>query len=246
MLSKQQVSFIRLLQQKKFRQMYGKFLVEGDKIVQELLSSNYKIETIYSVIGWQPNIKNKNFNHVVVSESELKKISSHESPNQVIAIAEIPDFSSSSLLPLAPKLYLACDKINDPGNAGTIIRMADWFGIDTVFFSNDTVDIYNPKVVSAAKGSSFRVNCFYSNLNTLFEENIDFTDNDTYINGENIYNTPLSKNGFILMGNEANGINLALQPYIKHKISIPSFGKAESLNVAVATGIILSEFRRRE
>ncbi len=225
--------------------MYGKFLVEGDKLVRELVQSDFKVDAIYSTDSWESGAESAKNNRIPVTEDELKKISTHETPNQVIAIADIPD-TSLTRHSLPGNLYLVCDNLNDPGNAGAIIRTAEWFGIHQVFFSRGSVDIYNPKVVSAAKGSLFRVKCFYTDLHELFAENAHLTVYGTFMNGENIYLTTLDKNGFILIGNEANGIGEELLPFVQHKISIPSFGKTESLNAAVATGIIVSEFRRRQ
>ncbi len=226
--------------------MYGKFLVEGDKLVRELLASDFKVDAVYAVDNWQLGTGYGKIMPTIITESELRKISTHENPNQVVAIACIPDLSlSTSHSPLTTSLYIVCDNLSDPGNAGAIIRIADWFGIDKAFFSDASVDIYNPKVVSAAKGSLFRVNCFYTDLKKLFEENKHLKVYGTFMNGENIYKASLDKSAFILIGNEANGISEELLPYIQHKISIPSFGKAESLNAAVATGIVVSEFKRR-
>lgn len=251
MLSRQQISFIRSLHQKKYRQMYGKFLVEGDKLVRELLASRFKISTIFKIQSWKhgiPNLKNANKDYyevIEVTEAELQKISTHENPNQVIAVAEIPNSKlkiQNSKLALG--LYLACDNLSDPGNAGTIIRTAEWFGINAVFFSENSVDLYNPKVVNAAKGSLFRVPCFYINLASLFTANPQLPVYGTFMNGENIYRTKLEKDAVILIGNEANGISDELIPFIQHKITIPSFGHAESLNAGIAAGIVLAEFRK--
>ena len=252
MLSKQQLAFIRSLHQKKFRQMYGKFLVEGDKLVRELLHSGFKIDAIYSVNDWQmtshtPDESPDNqLKHVFISENELKKISTHETPNQVLAVVDIPKPKPGAIYTkLNTGLYLACDELNDPGNAGTIIRTAEWFGVDAIFFSENSVDIYNPKVVNAAKGSLFRIPCYYEDLGNIFEANRHLSVYGTFMDGENIYESNLDKNAFVLIGNEANGISHELTPFIHHRISVPAFGKAESLNAGVATGVVLSEFRRR-
>ena len=246
MLSKQQISFLRSLHQKKFRQMYGKFLVEGDKLVRELLASDYKVDAVYAVDSWQLTIGSEKISITSVTDEELRKISTHENPNHVVAIVDIPKSEiRNPKSEIKNGLVIVCDNLSDPGNAGAIIRIADWFGIDKVFFSEDSVDIYNPKVVSAAKGSLFRINCFYTDLKKLFEKNKHLKVYGTFMNGENIYKSSLDNNAFILIGNEANGISDGLLPYIQHKISIPSFGKAESLNAAVATGIVVSEFKRR-
>jgi len=246
MLSKQQLSFVKSLHIKKFRQMYGKFLVEGDKLVHELLASDYKVDAIYALAGFKIRSNKLPCPIVLVTEEELKKLSTHENPNQILAIAEIkPTSQTLSDLDLSASLCIACDNLSDPGNAGAIIRIADWFGIQNVFFSLNSVDIYNPKVVSAAKGSMFRVNCVYTDLQTLFAMHSKMPVFGTFMDGENVYHANLPKAAFILLGNEANGISPTLASYISKRISIPAFGKAESLNVAVAAGIITSEFKRQ-
>ncbi len=244
MLSKQQVSFVCSLHQKKYRQMYGKFLVEGDKLVRELLQSDFKIEAVYSLANYILVGNHKEFDHFVVSETELKKISTHENPNSVVAVAHIP-IASFYQNKLPEQLFIACDNLSDPGNAGTIIRTAEWFGIHTIFFSKNSVEIYNPKVVSAAKGSLFRTKCIYTDLRNLFAANPDIPVYGTFMNGTNIYESRLPKSAFIIIGNEANGISEELAATTQHKLSIPPFGQAESLNAAVAAAIIMSEFKRR-
>lgn len=245
MLSKQQIQFVRSLHQKKFRQMYRKFLVEGAKQVRELLTADYEIDTIYSTANFTLPLSKRKYNHAVISENELKKISTHENPDEAIAVVQIPNQKSEiGNQKLNDGLYLALDNLNDPGNAGSIIRIADWFGITKIFFSENSVDVYNPKVVNAAKGSLFRVQCIYADLKKLFEANAQFSVYGTFMRGENIYKAKLNINAIILIGNEANGISDELLPFITQKISIPSFGAAESLNAAVATGIVVSEFRR--
>ncbi len=224
--------------------MYGKFLVEGDKPVRELLKSNFKVDAIYRIQNTNYQVRSKETELIDVTETELKKISTHENPNLSIAVAQIPVSVSSGLVQ-TEGLYLVCDSLNDPGNAGSIIRIADWFGIEKVFFSENSVEVYNPKTVSAAKGSLFRVECVYTDLKKLFELNENIKVFGTFMNGNNVYTSALDKNGFILIGNEANGISDELIPFVSEKISIPSFGKAESLNAAVAAGIVVSEFRRR-
>jgi TrmH family RNA methyltransferase len=243
MLSKQQLTFLRSRQQKKFRQMYGKFLVEGDKLVNELLGSNFKVDAIYSVQGWKsvnPAIKAE---HHIITEAELQKVSTHDTPNKVIAVAEMPLLEYNNE-PLKAGLYIVLDKLQDPGNAGAIIRIADWFGVSTVFLADGSVDVYNPKVVNSAKGSLFRVQCHYVDLKQLFEANKHLSVYGTFMDGENIYRTALDKDGFIIIGNEGNGISPETEPFVTKKSAIPAWGKAESLNAAVATGIVVSEFRR--
>lgn len=246
MISKQQLSFVRSLQQKKFRQMYGKFLVEGDKLVRELLASPFKIEAIFKTPTWNGAFERGKIEVIEVTDEELRKISTHENPNQVLAIAEIPVWGRTGFDTKLPDgLYLACDNLSDPGNAGTIIRTADWFGVKHIFFSEGSVDIFNPKVVSSAKGSLFRVECHYLDLKELIIQNSEIPVYGTFMDGESIYGKPLPKDAIVIIGNEANGIGDELSALIKHRISIPNFGKAESLNAAVAAGIVLGEFRRK-
>ena len=221
--------------------MYGKFLVEGDKSVRELIESSFEIDFIYAIQDWSGS---KESAIEVISETELLQISTHEKPNQVIAVAVIP--IQQELPKLEEKLYLVCDSLSDPGNAGAIIRIADWFGIHTLFFSENSVDVYNPKVVSSAKGSLLRTNIYYVDLKKLFQENKQLNVFGTFMNGENIYEASLPESGFILLGNEANGISDELNPFLTKKLSIPAYGKAESLNAAVAAGIVVSEFKRRK
>lgn len=226
--------------------MYGKFLVEGDKLVRELLTSDFKIDVIYRLQGSNFAPQRASIPVFDVTETELKKISTHLQPNIVVAVAEIPAHNNTSNLPsVKDGLFLVCDQLNDPGNAGTILRSAEWFGIKTVFFSQNSVDVFNPKTVSAAKGSLFRLTCIYTDLHILFKKNTHLPVYGAMLNGSNIYKTELESSAFILVGNEANGINQDIHPYITQSICIPSFGKAESLNVAMATSVILSEFKRR-
>jgi TrmH family RNA methyltransferase len=245
MISKQQLSFVRSLHQKKYRQMYGKFLVEGDKLVRELLASSFKVDAIFKTSSWNYANQRDKIELIEVSEEDLRKISTHENPNQVLAVAHIPARNTEILEnPLANGLYLACDKLSDPGNAGTLVRTADWFGVENIFFSENSVDIFNPKVVSAAKGSLFRVACHYVDLKQIFSSNAHLPVYGAYMDGKSIYKYPVNQNAILVIGNEANGIGEELAPYITQRISIPNFGGAESLNAAVAAGIILGEFRR--
>jgi TrmH family RNA methyltransferase len=223
--------------------MYSKFLVEGDKAVRELLHSSFSIDAIYGLSGWVTANASPAVTTYSVNETELLQISTHDKPNQVMAVADIPMYDVNA--PLAGELYIACDQLNDPGNAGTIIRIADWFGIRTVIFSEGSVDVYNPKTVSAAKGSLFRVKVIYNDLKILFNNNKVLPVIAAAMDGENIYHAHLPNVGILLIGNEANGINEELYQYVSKKISIPSYGNAESLNAGVATGIIVSEWRRK-
>jgi TrmH family RNA methyltransferase len=182
-----------------------------------------------------------------VSDDELRKLSFLQHPQQVLAVFPIPQ---SSTLPDPDQLILALDGVQDPGNLGTIIRIADWFGIKTIYCSEDTVDAWNPKVVQATMGSIARINLIYIDLPELLDTLPDsFPVYGTLLDGEDIYQQPLSENGLIIMGNEGNGISEAVRTRINHRLLIPSFSQgdtAESLNVAIATAITCSEFRRRK
>jgi TrmH family RNA methyltransferase len=185
-----------------------------------------------------------------ITDDELHRISFLQHPQQVLALFPIPKSdSSSSLSHLSSSLSLALDGIQDPGNLGTIIRIADWFGIDTIYCSEDTADAYNPKVVQATMGSLARVNIIYLSLEALFDSlPDDFPVYGTLLDGDDIYQQPLSQNGIIVMGNEGNGISPEIRAKVNRRLLIPRFrtgDSAESLNVAIATAITCSEFRRR-
>ena len=240
MLSKNQIKLITSLQQKKYRFANQLFFAEGIKVIQELLVSNFELVHLYSTKDDFEEVANDK--KIVISESDLKKISALSTANTCLAVFKIavekPIIQSG--------LILALDSIRDPGNLGTILRLCDWFGINQIICSNETVDIYNPKVVQATMGSIARVNVNYLDLNTFIaQSNIPIF--GTFMDGDNIYKSVLPQEGIVIMGNEANGISPELEKLVKYRLSIPRFGtlqKTESLNVANATAIILSEFRR--
>ncbi len=254
MLSKNKIKQINLLKKKKYRLKYGSFFAEGKKIVAELLDSNIKIEYIVATENWLQNndLQNKEFEIIVVNDNELKKISSLTTAQEVLAVGKIPEpiFNKNEI---SENLSIILDHIQDPGNLGTIIRLADWFGIKNIFCSQNTVDLYNPKVIQASMGAIFRVNTHYLDIEKLITEFSQFSDFEifgTFLEGENIYTKNLSNKGFIVMGNEANGISQKLLHLINSKIHIPNFStnpeKTESLNVAIATAIVCSEFKKRK
>lgn len=243
-LSKNQIKSITSLKQKKYRLLHGFFVVEGIKTIRELLSSNIHLDTLYTTESFN-NDANPDIckNEILISEIDLKRISFLTTPNKALAIFKIP----------APKtidkneLIIALDDIRDPGNLGTIIRLCDWFGIKDLVCSNETVDCFNPKVVQATMGSISRVNITYVDLPSFLKE-VEVSIFGTFMDGENVYNKSLPKNGVLILGNEANGISKDIEEIIKEKIAIPRFGNiqaTESLNVATATAILLSEFRRK-
>ena len=252
MISKNQIKFIRQLELKKYRKREGLFVAEGPKVVGDLLR-RYQPEAIYATEEWKQGDRN---NVIPVTDEELRRISFLQHPQQVLALFPIPsDTSLRSLSPLTShlspltSLSLALDGVQDPGNLGTIIRIADWFGIDTIFCSEDTADAYNPKTVQATMGSIARVHIIYCDLQQLFDAlPADYPVYGTLLDGEDIYRQPLSQEGIIVMGNEGNGISEAIRQRVNRRLLIPCFREgdtAESLNVAIATAITCSEFRRR-
>jgi len=240
MLSKNQIKFIRSLKKKKFRQANRLFLAEGVKVVDELISSSFKIHKIYGTASFQNTLKIDELQ--IITEKELKMISDFTNPNQVIGIFEIPEKKE----PLNQGLTVALDDINDPGNLGTIIRLCDWFGVSQLICSTNTVDCFNPKVVQASMGSLTRVQINYVDLSAyLSEEKREIY--GTFLDGENIYSSEHEMNSVLVLGNEANGISERIEALVQRKLTIPQFGdqkQTESLNVATATAIFLSEFRR--
>jgi TrmH family RNA methyltransferase len=240
-LSKSQIKLISSLQQKKYRVKNGLFVAEGIKVVKELLNSNLELAQLFLVEGAEVIFEDVSFQ--VVSENELKKVSSLKTPNDVLALFKIPEAKEI----ISDGLVLALDELNDPGNLGTIIRLCDWFGISQLVCSKNTVDCYNSKVVQSSMGSLPRVQINYCDLASYLE----FNTSKKYIadmNGEVVYDAAIPKNGVLIMGNEANGISEQIRAANYNKLTIPRFGEmqaTESLNVATATAILLSEFKRR-
>ena len=248
MISKNQIKYIRQLEQKKFRKREKCFVAEGPKVVGDLMQQ-YQPKAIFATDEWTKEVESFDYSKLTtVSPDELRRISFLQTPQQVLALFPIPE-QTSYLSPLTSHLYLALDSVQDPGNLGTIIRIADWFGIDTIYCSEDTADAYNPKVVQATMGSLAHVHIIYTDLLQLFDKlPKDFPVYGTLLDGNDIYQQPLSEHGIIVMGNEGNGISEAIRQHVTHRLLIPNFHQgpsAESLNVAIATAITCSEFRRR-
>ena len=240
MVSKNQIKLITSLQQKKYRFANQLFFAEGIKVIQELIASNFELIHLYTTQNDFDEVSTDK--KVIISESDLKKISALASPNTCLAVFKMPAEKKI----IESGLILALDSIRDPGNLGTILRLCDWFGIDQLICSKETVDIYNPKVVQATMGSIARVNVNYVDLETFINQT-QLPVFGTFMDGTNIYKTNLPQEGIIIMGNEANGISPELEKLAKNRLAIPRFGnlqKTESLNVATATAIVLSEFRR--
>lgn len=238
-LSQNKIKQIRGLHQKKNREEQGLFLVEGEKMVLEVLRNSPQLVRYCVVVeGFENELVNK-VESFVCSAEELKKISTLTTPNKLIAVVEKLTF-----LPENQSLILALDSIQDPGNLGTIIRTADWFGIKRIVCSKTTVDCYNTKVIQASMGSFLRVEVVYLDLHDYLSKS-DLPVYGALLEGENVYQSKLNTPGILLMGNEGNGISEDLKQFITDPVTIPQFGSAESLNVAVATSILLSEFSRR-
>jgi TrmH family RNA methyltransferase len=240
MVSKSQIKLITSLQQKKYRKQEQLFIAEGIKVVQELLHSNFELLDLYTTKQDFLTVQ-KDKVHAITAD-ELKKISALTTPNTCLAVFKIPKAKER----VEEGLIIALDDVRDPGNLGTIIRLCDWFGVATLFCSEESVDVYNPKVVQATMGSISRVNVMYGNLETfLLQSKLPVF--GTFMDGKSIYQEKLPKEGIIVMGNEANGISSAVEKLVAKRIAIPRFGNlqvTESLNVATATAIILSEFKR--
>jgi len=248
MLSKNKIKYIRSLEMKKFRTESGWFLAEGNKLVRDILPF-FECELLVAKPSWMAQQGDIRAGELIVAESDdIEKASLLKTPQDVIAVFKQPQYLLDKE-ELKQSLNLVLDGIQDPGNLGTIVRLADWFGIKNVICSPDTADVFNPKTVQATMGAIARVKVFYTPLPELLNELLDFPVYGAFLEGKNIYEETLSAAGLIVMGNEGKGISPSLTQYISHKLYIPNYPvgteTTESLNVAVATAIICSEFRRR-
>lgn len=248
MLSKNKIKFIRSLEMKKNRKENGVFLAEGNKLVSDL-SSHFKCRLLIGTEQW---IKSNNVHAeetVTVEKNDLSRVSLLKTPQDVLAVFEMPAHHVSFDKP-RNELCLALDDVQDPGNLGTIIRIADWFGIRHIYCSNGTVDAFGPKTVQATMGALARVQLHYCDIKKLISSLENTPVFGTFLDGDNMYNCELSGNGLIVMGNEGNGISKDVSELINRRILIPNYPQGnettDSLNVAVATAIVCSEFRRRQ
>lgn len=245
-ISNADIKMINALNKSHGRKKHHAFLVEGVKLVAEVLESDINVQIIAATDQWikeNPSYA-QNDNFRLINERELKKISNFSTSNQVVAVAQKPE--DIELKIADDELVLVLDTIQDPGNMGTIIRTADWYGINTIICSKETVDAYSPKVVQSSMGSVFRSQIYYTDLVDFLKKQ-DKPIYGSLLNGENVYNIELQTSGFIIMGNESKGISSDVKKFITQAIYLPSFkgSKAESLNAAIACGIILAEFRRK-
>lgn len=248
MLSKNKIKYIHSLEQKKYRKEENAFLAEGGKLVGDL-NGHFHCLLVLGTSQWLQNNSHFKADEVIeVTHEELSKASLLKSPKDVLAVFEIPTFTFKTCQ-IRESLCLALDDVQDPGNLGTIIRIADWFGIEHIFCSNGTVDAFNPKTVQATMGALARIKLHYCNLEELIDSLEDTPVYGTFLDGTDMYKEDLSDRGLIVMGNEGNGISDDIRRKINRKILIPNFPKgcetSESLNVAVATAIVCAEFRRR-
>lgn len=245
MISKQQAKFVKSLKLKKYRKKAACFLVEGAKNVIELLSSDYEIRNLFVTEKFlleAPNQLLSKIEYQICTEKELANMGTFQTNEYALAVAIIKsvsvDFSKENLI-------LALDDISDPGNLGTIIRIADWYGLNTIVASLGSADLYNPKVVNASMGSFCRINVHYLELESFLSSNNDREVFGAMLNGENVHGVQVNVPAIILMGNESNGVSSALNKFINRKITIPKIGNAESLNVAISTAIICDNLIRK-
>jgi RNA methyltransferase, TrmH family len=245
MLSKNTLKFIKSLQQKKFRKQENAFFVEGSKNVTELLDSDFDITHLLYTEKFESENRNllKGFKGeaFLVTQKILESAGSFQSNDSALAVAKIkvndpPQIAKSELM-------LALDDVRDPGNLGTIIRIADWYGIKHIICSEESADIYNPKVLNSSMGSFTRVNVYYTDLYTYLPT-LDLPIYGAFLGGKDIHQQNLKSTGIILMGNESNGISERIGELVTERLTIPRFGHAESLNVAIATAIICDNFKR--
>lgn len=238
MISKNEVKYIQSLSHKKNRDADGVFIAETPKLVNELLQSSVSVKKIYATPAWQPQCST-NAAITEVNESMLQRISQLETPNKVLAIAAKKKLSQ---IQFNNQFTLMLDGIQDPGNLGTIVRIADWFGITQIVAAPDTADCYNPKAVQSSMGSIARVNVWYEELATLLV-NVQVPVFGALLQGESVYKLRhLQKEGILVIGNESKGIRGPVLAFVQYPVTIPRTGGAESLNAAVATGILLSHF----
>lgn len=244
MLVKSQVKYIQSLSQKKLRDEEGVFVAEGPKIINELLQSpNIRAQQIFATEEWASQKKGLDPALVVtVSPAELERLSFQQTPNQVVGVFTKPVFPET--ISWNNIISLMLDTIQDPGNMGTIMRCADWFGIKQIICSPDSADVFNPKVVQSSMGSISRVQVFYQHLPAFLDEHGNVPVYAATLDGKDLYSYTGIQSGIVLIGNESKGIQEDLLKKSIHRITIPRRGEAESLNAAVATGIILSHIVR--
>ncbi|QJW90262.1 RNA methyltransferase [Spirosoma taeanense] len=254
MLSKNQIKSIQSLHQKKFRQQQGAFLVEGAKSVQEVLQSDFDVELVVATEAYYKengSLTDRQRTPVeIASAAELTRIGTLESNNAALAVVRTKE--NRPLVAEAGEIALILDDIRDPGNLGTILRIADWYGVRKILCSETTADVYNPKVISASKGSFTRVNWWYGDLTQFLNQQVSAEAGKpvhplygAFLNGADVHKMPFGSGGYLVMGNESNGISAAVEQYVTQRVTIPRYGGAESLNVGIATAVLLDNWRRQ-
>jgi len=243
MISRNEIKYIKDLSRKTIRFSEGKFVVEGEKLVDELLKSNFAIAALYATEGWVNSLAT---DVMIVTEKELSRISHLKTPNKVLAVVQMPEFWDLDETDTGLTLFL--DRINDPGNLGTIIRMADWFGVKHIVCTKQSVDVFNNKVIQSSMGSIFRIPVEYVEGAEFIEEYKEQYPNHPIIGaamqGDELGSFSFPKDGLLIMGSESHGIQDDIDAFVTKHITIPKFGNAESLNVGVATGVLLWEWKR--
>lgn len=257
MLSKNRIKLIHSLEQKKARRTVGLFVAEGPKLVGELLAS-FPCTYLAATAEWfrrngaeTARLRAAGTEVDEITEAELQRASLLRAPQEIVALFVLPSDEAEEPLPPADRLCLALDGVQDPGNLGTIVRLADWFGIEHIFCSPDTADVYNPKAVQATMGALARVRLHYTALSDLLRRTAEagLPVYGTFLDGQNLYEQPLEQRGVIVMGNEGKGVSREVEQRVTRKLYVPNYpaGRAtsESLNVAIATAVVCAEFRRR-
>lgn len=245
MLSKNTVKFIKSLHQKKYRAEHQKFFVEGEKSVVEVINSNFVIDFLVATPDFIERhnvlLKKCSFEIIQATKNQLESLGQYQSNDSALAV--VKQKVNEAFRPDQNELVVALDDVRDPGNLGTIIRIADWYGIKKLLFSSQTADFYNPKVIQASMGSFTRIQFFYGDLPTVLSS-WSLPVYGAFLDGENLHSLSKVEPGVILMGNESKGISPEVEPFVSRKITIPAFGSAESLNVAIATAVLCDNFKR--
>lgn len=245
MLSKNTVKFIKSLHQKKYRVAEGLFFVEGEKSVVEVLKSDFLVNLLLVTESFEGRnlsmLKTYKGELIRVTQTQLEQLGQYQSNDSALAIVRMKP--NVSFLPAKNELIIALEDVRDPGNLGTIIRIADWYGIKKMVLSPQTAEFYNPKVIQATMGSFTRVQFFYENLDVVFSK-WKLPVYGAFLEGDNVHELAKIEPGVILMGNESKGISSEIEKWVSKKVTIPGFGQAESLNVAIATAILCDNFKR--
>lgn len=240
MINKNELKYIQSFAHKKHWAQESVFIIEGPKMLQEAIQANWVIEKIYATKEWDANLGNSGGDIEEIDDIMLSRISHLQTPNQVVALVQKKQYTNP--VHYEDNFTIILDGIQDPGNLGTIIRTADWFGIQQIVVTEDTAGLYNPKVIQSTMGSCFRVNVQVADIGSILKDS-KLPVVGTLLNGSSVYEASMPPKGFLIIGNESKGIRPNLKEFITQPISIPSFGNAESLNAAVAAGIVLSHWK---